>query len=96
MVEKDLQGTEEEIYQTSKNYLLQAKNILSNLEKTPPSQRNTHFMKNEDLKTLQMSIVMNSLLITKVKMQEGGKAKINFEKTQLNLPIIEIEWDYNI
>lgn len=90
MVKKDLSElSDEDVYEAAKNYLLHAKQVFSNLEQTDPSLRCTFGLKNEDLKALQMSIVMNSLAITKVKMQpEGLRAKIDFEKSVHNLPII--------
>ena len=72
--------------------LLEAKYILHNLESTDPALRNKLFLKNEELKEMQLIIVSNSLCITKVKMEEQGllHIKIDFEKSVGSVPAIDL------
>ena len=50
--------------------LLEAKQFLQNLEQTDAKMRNKNFLKNDELKKMQLIIVTNSLCITKVKMEK--------------------------
>ena len=91
-LEQTPQETVDQLLDYAKVNLLEAKYILHNLESTDPALRNKLFLKNEELKEMQLIIVSNSLCITKVKMEEQGllHIKIDFEKSVGSVPAIDL------
>ena len=90
--QKDLERTDEELFEIAKNLMMSGKQYLQNLETTDANLRCKYYYPVEELKNLQTAIVMNSFCQTKIKMGNPDylNAVINFEKSSGVLPVLDV------
>ena len=72
--------------------IMSGKQILQNLEQRDPKFRNSQLMQNQMLKDIQTLAVMNSLCISKLKMQKDTQfvLQINYEKSLIGLAALDL------
>lgn len=80
------------LYEIAKMMIMNGKQALQNLEARDPKYRNTHLLQSQKLKDIQTLAVMNSLCISKLKMQKDTQflLKINYEKSLDGLAALDL------
>lgn len=85
----------DEVLEVAKNHLQQGSKFLTNLMNTDLKFRNTHFLGNEELQQLIKVVVMNSLLVSKIKTSKpeersGLKCSIDFANSCKYLLLLKV------
>lgn len=88
--------TIDEMFEDAKNFMVHGNKILQSLINTDKKLRNTHFLQDEELKEITKISVMNSFLITTVKMTPEAERKklkcyIDYENSSKYLLLLKIK-----